>query len=252
MGGMQALEWAVMFPDRVDSCIPIATCARTGSRAIAFNECARRAILLDPHFRRGDYYDAPPEQRPNAGLALARMIGTITYLSDEIMQELFGRKRSEGTSLGHELHARFDVERYLHDEGEKLVKRFDANTYLYLSRAMDLHDVGRGYPSLPDALERIQAQLLLIGVSSDELFPLRQTDEIHAILTARGRKVERFVIESPYGHDAFLVEAAQMRPAIRTFLKALDGPEAAAPETRESATDAWRLAALRLRAGSPR
>ena len=252
MGGMQALEWAVMFPDRVDACIPIATCARTGSRAIAFNECARRAILLDPNFQRGDYYDSPEDKRPHAGLALARMIGTITYLSDEIMQELFGRKRAESTSLAHELHARFDVERYLHDEGEKLVKRFDANTYLYMSRALDLHDIGRGYPSLPDALERIQARLLLIGVSSDDLFPLRQTDEIHAILTARGRSVERFVVESPYGHDAFLVEAAQMRPAIRTFLKSVEGSSEPTVESRESASDAWRLAAMRLRVGSSR
>ena len=232
MGGMQALEWAVMFPDRVDACLPIATCARTGSRAIAFNECARRAILLDPNFHRGEYYDLPPERRPNAGLALARMIGTITYLSDEIMQELFGRKRTESTSLSHELHSRFDVERYLHDEGEKLVKRFDANSYLYMSRALD----------------RIQARLLLIGVSSDDLFPLRQTDEIFAILTARGRNVERFVVESPYGHDAFLVEVAQMRPVIRTFLKSLDGPTDLPAESRESASDAWRLAARRLRA----
>lgn len=252
MGGMQALEWAVTFPDRVDACLPIATCARTGSRAIAFNECARRAILLDPNFNRGEYYELPPEKRPNAGLALARMIGTITYLSDEIMQELFGRKRSESTSLAHELHSRFDVERYLHDEGEKLVKRFDANSYLYMSRALDLYDVARGYPSLPDALDRIQAKLLLIGVSSDDLFPLRQTDEIHSILTARGRTVERFVVESPYGHDAFLVEVAQMRPVIRAFLKSLDGPTDLLAESRENASDAWRLAARRLRATASR
>jgi homoserine O-acetyltransferase len=245
MGGMQAIEWAVMFPERVDACIPIATCARTGTRAIAFNEVARRAILLDPNFAQGDYYDLPPEKRPNAGLALARMIGTITYLTDSVLQELFGRNQSEEESA---LHARFDVERYLHDEGEKLVRRFDANSYLYLSRAIDLHDVSRGYGSLPEALERIQARLLLIGVTSDDLFPIRQTDEIYAILTARGRPVERFVVESEYGHDAFLVEAAQMRPAIRAFLRSLDGPvgNAAAREVASAA----RMAALRLRTGT--
>jgi homoserine O-acetyltransferase/O-succinyltransferase len=249
MGGMQALEWAVMFPERVEACIPIATCARTGTRAIAFNEVARRAILLDPNFAQGDYYELPPEQRPNGGLALARMISTITYLTDSVLQELFGRKKSEEeTSLSRELHARFDIERYLHDEGEKLVKRFDANSYLYLSRAIDLHDVSRGYSSLAEALERIQARLLLIGVTSDDLFPIRQTDEIYAILQARGRPVERFVVQSEYGHDAFLVEAAQMRPALRAFLRTLDGPVTNEAQ-REVATDARRLAALRLRGG---
>lgn len=249
MGGMQALEWAVIFPDKVDACIPIATCARTGTRAIAYNEVARRAILLDSNFSQGDYYALPPEQRPNAGLALARMIGTITYLTDAVLQEMFGRNRCEDeTSLSHELHARFDIERYLHDEGEKLVKRFDANSYLYLSRAIDLHDISRGYASFADALERIQARLLLVGVTSDDLFPIRQTDEIYDLLKARGREVERFVVKSEYGHDAFLVEAAQMRPAIRQFLRKLEGPQTSDTQ-RVAAADARRLAALRLRGG---
>src|SRR5205807_9844474 len=131
-------------------------------------ECMRRAIRLDPNWRKGDYHDGPP---PADGLALARMIGTITYLSDSIMQEMFGRKpANEESSLEHDLHARFDVERYLHDEGEKLVQRFDANTYLYVSRAIDLHDISRGYPSLETAYRRIQARVLLLGIRSDILF----------------------------------------------------------------------------------
>ncbi len=250
MGGMQALEWAVMFPDRVRALAPIATCARTGARAIAFNECARRAILLDPNFRRGDYYDLPVEQRPNAGLALARMIGTITYLTDSIMQDLFGRRWSEDSpSEEHDLYARFDVERYLHDEGEKLVKRFDPNSYLYVSRAVDLHDVSRGFENLADALARITAHCLLIGVSSDDLFPLRQTDEIARILQEQGKvPVERFVLESPYGHDAFLVEEHKMRATLRAFLRRLDVPAPPDASARDAAAiDARALAWRRLR-----
>ena len=152
MGGMQALEWAVTYPDRVGAFLPLATCARLSARGIAFNEIARRAILLDPKWHKGDYYDAP-NGGPDAGLALARMIATITYLSDEVMQTQFGRNpAAEETALQRDLHARFDVERYLHDEGESLVRRFDANSYLYLTKAIDLHDISRGYPSLEAAL----------------------------------------------------------------------------------------------------
>lgn len=221
MGGMQALEWAVMYPERVHACIPIATSARTGARSIAFNECARRAILLDPKWQNGNYYGSP-DGGPDAGLALARMIGTITYLTDATMQDLFGRARADDESaFRHDLHARFDVERYLHDEGEKLVQRFDANSYLYLSRAIDMHDVSRGYPSLTDALARITAKCLVIGISSDDLFPVRETHEMIERMVKRGVDITSFIVDSSYGHDAFLVEYQKMLPPLRTFMENL-------------------------------
>lgn len=222
MGGMQALEWAILYPDRVRGAIPIATAARANARAIAFNECARRAILLDPRWKQGDYYDSP-DGPPDAGLALARMIGTITYLSDPIMEQQFGRQRTDQESaLEYDLHARFDVEKYLHDEGDKLVQRFDANSYLYLSRSIDLHDISRGYPNLTAALARLQARCLLIGISSDDLFPVRQTEEIAQRLRELGHPDARsHIVESHYGHDAFLVEWRKMVPPIREFMQAM-------------------------------
>ncbi len=219
MGGMQALEWAVREPSKVDAVIPIATAARANTRAIAFNECARRAIMLDPRWARGEYYDQP-DGGPDAGLALARMIGTITYLSDPLLEERFGRTNTgRESALEHDLHARFDVEKYLHEEGDKLVRRFDANSYLYLSRAMDLHDVSRGLPSLRSALERITARCLLVGIRSDDLFPVRQTEEIVRTLRRAGNtEVRSHIVDSHYGHDAFLVEWRKMVAPIRHLM----------------------------------
>lgn len=160
MGGMQALEWATMYPDRVRSVVPMATCPHLSARGIAFNEVARRAICLDPKWNRGDYYDRD-DSGPDAGLGLARMVSTITYLSDEVMEQMFGRKPAlETSALERDLHARFDVERFLHEEAEALVKRFDANSFLYLTKAVDLHDISRGCPSLDDTLSRLTAQTL--------------------------------------------------------------------------------------------
>ena len=221
MGGMQALEWAVLYPDRVRAVIPIATTGRVNARAIAFNEISRRAILLDPKFRKGDYYDTE-DGCPAQGLALARMVGTVTYLTDGIMEEMFGRKpAAQESALERDLHARFDVERYLHDEGAALVKRFDANCYLYMTKAVDLHDISRGFPSMEDAIERIQAQTLLIGISSDDLFPQRQMEEMYDLLLTAGRSVRYHCVDSAYGHDAFLVEYRKMLPVLREFVQAL-------------------------------
>jgi len=222
MGGMQALEWAVMYPDFMDAVAPIACSARLSAQAIAFNEVGRRAIMLDPNWRKGEYYE--DGQKPLQGLALARMIGTITYLSDEIMQQVFGRKpASEESALEHDLHARFDVERYLHEEGEKLLKRdFDANSYLYLSKAMDLHDISRGYASLEEALSRIQARVLLISIRSDILFPPYVMREIHETLKRMGKRSEYFEMDSAYGHDAFLVEYRKMIPPLRQLMQQLE------------------------------
>jgi homoserine O-acetyltransferase len=223
MGGMQALEWAVTYPDMVHAICPIAASARTSAQAIAFNECMRRAIMLDSHWRKGEYYGGA---LPEEGLALARMIGTITYLSDPIMQQMFGRKPdSEETSLEHSLHARFDVERYLHDEGEKLVKRFDPNSYLYVTRAIDLHDISRGYCSLEEAYRRIRANVLLIGIRSDILFYPGYIREMDTQLRRAGARSAYWEIDSDYGHDAFLVEQEKMIPPLTNLLATL--PEGA-------------------------
>jgi len=216
MGGMQALEWAVTYPELVRAICPIASSDRTSAQAIAFNECMRRAIILDPHWRKGEYYDGP---FPADGLALARMIGTITYLSNPIMEEMFGRKPStEETSLEHNLHARFDVERYLHSEGEKLVKRFDPNSYLYITRAIDLHDISRGIGTLTEAYRRIRAAVLLIGIRSDILFYPGDIQRMNEGLRSAGVRSSYWEIDSEYGHDAFLVEQEKLAPAIAELL----------------------------------
>src|SRR5579871_1035703 len=219
MGGMQAFEWAVTYPDMVDAICPVASSARTSTQAIAYNECMRRAIRLDPNWRGGNYHDGPP---PADGLALARMIGTITYLSDPMMQVQFGRKPADQeTALEHDLHARFDIERYLHDEGEKLVQRFDANTYLYVSRAIDLHDISRGYPTLEAAYRRIRARVLLIGIRSDILFNTPRIREMHADLQRLGVDSTYWEMDSEYGHDAFLVEQEKLISPLNQFLARL-------------------------------
>jgi homoserine O-acetyltransferase len=216
MGGMQALEWAIHYPEMVEAIASIASSARTSAQAIAFNECMRRAIMLDPHWNKGEYYDGEP---PAQGLALARMIGTITYLSDPIMQKMFGRKPEDQTTpLEHDLYARFDIERYLHEEGDKLVRRFDANSYLYITRAMDLHDVGRGYESREAAFRRIRARVLLIGIRSDILFNPQHIQDVNAHLQRLGIDSTYWEMDSDYGHDAFLVEQEKMIPPLRAFL----------------------------------
>ncbi len=219
MGGMQAFEWAVTYPEMVHAICPIASCPRSGAQAIAFNECMRRAIMLDPDWRKGEYYG---DTIPAAGLALARMIGTITYLSDPIMEKMFGRKPGEQeSSLEHGLHARFDVERYLHEEGEKLVNRFDPNSYLYVTRAIDLHDISLGYGSLEDAYRRIRANVLSIGIRSDILFDPRQIRQIDEHLRRVGVRTAYWEIDSDYGHDAFLAEQEKMAAPLHAFLSTL-------------------------------
>ena len=219
MGGMQALEWAVSYPDFMDSVCAIAASPRNSAQAIAFNECMRRAITLDPNFQKGEYYESDP---PNNGLSLARMIGMITYLSDSILQETFGRKPAmEATSIERDLHARFDVERFLHEEGDKLTRRFDANSYLYLTRAIDLHDICRGCDFMDAALSKIHAKMLLIGISSDILYPPEQLRGLDAQLKRQNIDSTFWRLESNYGHDAFLVEQEKMIPVLRRFMESL-------------------------------
>lgn len=201
MGGMRVLEWAVGFPDRVASAVVIACGATASAEQIALCSLQVRAIRADPRFRGGEYYDAPPGDGPHAGMALARGIGQVSYRSELELEERFGRgHQGDEVPLAG---GRYAIESYLEYQGEKLARRFDANSYVVLSEAMNHHDVGRGRGGLGTALARITADVTVAGISSDRLYPLRLQHEL-AELVPHCSGVE--VIESISGHDGFLVE----------------------------------------------
>jgi homoserine O-acetyltransferase len=219
MGGMQALEWAVMYPERVRSVIPIATCLAATAQQIGWWSTGRRIIRLDPGWRGGDYYDAAEGEGPAEGLALARMVSQITFRSDEVFTDRFGRDAVEPVAIGNfDLWQRFEVEHYLQYHGDKLVRRFDANSYLLLTKAMDLHDLGRGRGGVAAAVARFGGAVLSMGVSSDVLYPAYQSREIVEVAGAGGNDVEYVEIESAHGHDAFLIEIHQVAAAVEKFL----------------------------------
>jgi homoserine O-acetyltransferase len=217
MGGMQALEWGVMFPERVRSLVPVATASAASAQQIAWWSSGRRAIRLDPRWRGGDYYGAPPGDGPGEGLALARMISQITFRSDDVFTERFGRSVVEPLD-GFDLWQRFQVERYLEYHGTKLARRFDANSYLLLTKAMDLHDLARGRGSLEEALARVTAPTLVMGISSDILYPSYQQQALCADLCAAGAPARYIEIESPHGHDAFLIDIDRVGEAVSDLL----------------------------------
>jgi homoserine O-acetyltransferase len=228
MGGMQALDWAVSFPGSVRSAIPIATTHRLSAQGIAFNEVGRQAILSDPNWNGGDYYDGPA---PDTGLALARMIGHITYLSDKSMHQKFGRALRNRDKYAYNFEAEFQVESYLHHQGSRFTQRFDANTYLYITKAMDYFDLSVGFPSLRASLRRATAKFLFLVFSSDWLYPPAETREIANALRANGRDVTYLEIPSDYGHDAFLLEVEELTRVISGFLRhlAAAGPPPGVP-----------------------
>jgi homoserine O-acetyltransferase/O-succinyltransferase len=223
MGGMQALEWAAMYPERVRSIIPIATCFAATAQQIGWWSTGRRIIRLDPKWHGGDYYDAAPGDGPSEGLALARQVSQITFRTDDVFTDRFGRDEVEPISGGFELWQRFEVERYLEYHGDKLVRRFDANSYLLLTKAMDLHDVGRGRGGAAGALARYDGQVLALGVSSDLLYPSYQSREIVEVARGVGLDAEYIEIESVHGHDAFLLEVDQVADAVEKFLAQIGG-----------------------------
>ncbi|KAF0208488.1 MAG: homoserine O-acetyltransferase [Actinomycetota bacterium] len=231
MGGMQALAFAQRFPDRCASVLAIATTWRLGAQAIAFNEVGRTAILGDPAFLGGDYYGSG---QPESGLAIARMIGHITYLSDDSMREKFGRRLREREGHAFEFVSEFEVESYLAYQGRKFVERFDANTYLYMTKAMDYFDLSAGFPDLVDAVRGIDARFLVLSFSSDWLFPTYQARELVDALQAAGSEVSFAEIESPYGHDAFLLEPAEQTRFIAPFLASVyaDGRDTRGDDAR--------------------
>jgi homoserine O-acetyltransferase len=222
MGGMQVLEWAVTYPDRVRSIVPIASCLQASAQQIAWESIGRRAILHDPNFRGGDYYDAPAGQGPHRGLSTARMVAQVTFRSDNVFNQKFGRD-----VVGSDQHSnapaeqQFEVERYLEYHGDKLTRRFDANSYLLIGRAMDLHDIARGRGGLDSAIKRITAPTLSIGIASDMLYPSYQQIQIRDALVTRGVRADYVEIDSPHGHDSFLIDLDQVAPPITRFLESV-------------------------------
>lgn len=216
MGGMQALEWAVAYPDAVACALPIAATARHSAQQIAFNEVGRQAIMADPDWCDGDYYGKTP---PARGLSVARMVGHITYMSDDSMREKFGRRLRNSDQFGFHFEIDFEVESYLRYRGRQFVGRFDANSYLYITKAMDYFDVTAGRaPSLAAALEPATARFLVLSFTSDWLYPSYQSVEIVSALRSRNKDVAYCELPSNYGHDAFLVDVAEQTDLVRGFL----------------------------------
>jgi homoserine O-acetyltransferase len=214
MGGMLVLEWAVKHPEDVSHAIIIGSNVRSYAQTIALRSVQREAILSDPAFNGGDYDE---ERFPRRGLALARKIGFITYRSDLEFNARFGRRQRDARP--HFLEGRFEVQSYLDHHGRKFVERFDANTYLYYSRAMDLYDAAKGYASLDAALSRVEAKSLLVGIDSDFLCPMAQVREVYEGLRSAGREAVFETIHSIHGHDSFLVELEQIHSILRRFLE---------------------------------
>lgn len=199
-GGMQATQWAIDYPDFVDNVINLCSSLTLSAEAIGFNHIMRQAIIHDPHFYGGDYYDKTP---PNQGLATARMLGMLTYRTDLQLAKAFGRAtKSEGDFWGDY----FQVESYLSYQGKKFLSRFDANSYLYLLRALDLYDPALGYGDIKQALSRIKARYTLVSVANDQLFKQNDLHKSKALLEQSGVDLHYYEFSSDYGHDAFLVD----------------------------------------------
>jgi homoserine O-acetyltransferase len=224
LGGMQAFEWAILYPDQVDAVVAIASTHAIAPQGLAWNAIARNAIMADPDWQSGHYYGTG--RKPDAGMGIARMVGHITYLSAQSVGAKFGRRLQFADEIRYTLtEPEYEVENYLRHQAETFVKRFDANTYLYTSRALTYFDLARQYGngSLKDALRRMNARTLLIAFSSDWLYPPAGSEEIAAALRELGRDVELHVIDAPYGHDCFLLEEARQTPMIQGFLSKRTG-----------------------------
>ncbi len=218
MGGMQALEWGVMYPDRARSLVAIATSVAASAQQIAWSTVGRSAIVFDPRWRGGEYYGAAPGDGPHAGLALARELAQITYRTGEVFDQKFGRRVVDPMEDQFTLWQRFDVEGYLDYQGAKLVRRFDANSYLVINRAMDLHDLGRGRGGVDIALRRVRVPCQVMSISSDTLYPPHQQQHLRDLLAAQGTPCQYQMIDSPDGHDGFLLEADQVGVPLAAFL----------------------------------
>ena len=219
LGGMQGLEWAVTHPEAVRGVVGIATTAALGTQGVAFNAVARNAIMSDPDWQGGNFYGTGRE--PRAGIAVARQLGHITYLSGLAMEEKFGRRLQDRDDYSYTLDgADFEVESYLRHQGRAFADRFDANTYLTISRALTYFDLARahGGGSLERAVQKLRASVLLVSFSSDWLYPPRAAYQLEAALRAAGKDVEHHELDTTYGHDSFLLEEARQTPTVREFL----------------------------------
>ncbi len=217
IGGMQVLEWTVRYPEMVYAAVPLATTTRHSALAIAFNEVARQAIMADPNWNNGSYYGGP---QPDLGLAVARMIGHITYLSDAAMRHKFGRRLQDKNGFSFNFDADFQIESYLRYQGTKFVERFDANSFLYITKAADYFDLERqhGDGSLVEAFSKAIARFLVISFTSDWLYPTYQSRSMVQAMKKNGLEVSFCEIEADWGHDAFLIPNERLTRLIKGFL----------------------------------
>jgi len=234
VGGMNVLDWVTRHPDHVDRAIPIAAAPRLDPQCVALDGIARRAITTDPNWQGGDYYDGDDADGPTAGLALARQVGHVMYLSKSSMADRFGR-RSAGIEAGRDSFeldpaAGFfpyrEVESYLDYQGETFAERFDANSYLYLSRAMDHYDLAAGFESDADAVAAFEGEAMPMSFTGDWHFTVEQSEALADAFRSTGTDTAHHVVDSDHGHDAFLVEPDRVGPPLADFLA--DGVDGAA------------------------
>lgn len=225
LGGMQVLDWVARYPKMIRSAICLASASKLSAQGIAFNAVGRRAITTDPEFQNGDYYRVEPSKYgdvgPRAGLALARMIAHITYLSEASIERKFGRDLQHSDHFAYDLQSEteFKIESYLHYQGKRFIERFDANSYLYLTRAMDYFDLSQRYGSLREALGRTEARFLITSYHTDWLFPSSQSRELVSVLLETDRHVTYLELESVFGHDSFLIEIKQLEELVTPLLR---------------------------------
>jgi homoserine O-acetyltransferase len=217
LGGMQVLEWAVRFPEQVRAAVVLASAPKLSAQGIAFNAVGRRAIYADPGFANGEYYET---DGPRYGLALARMVAHITYLSEDSIELKFGRRLQDSKEFAYSMQkeTEFQIESYLHYQGKRFVQRFDANSYLYLTRMMDYFDLAEGFPSLADSLERSRCRFFVASYDTDWLFPTSQSRELVSALLRIRRHVSFIELRCPFGHDSFLIDLAPLAGLVRPFL----------------------------------
>ena len=215
MGGMQVMQWAIEYPDFVKRIIPMATTWRQNAQAIAFDEVGRQAIMQDPKWLQGNYTEG---EGPDVGLAIARMMAHITYLSDRGMERKFGRRRPDGEGNRYSFDIQFEVESYLRYQGESFINRFDANTYLYFTRALGYFDLAHSYGSLDKAFQDLKCKTLSVGFTSDWLFPPEQNREIVLAMLRQGTQASYTQLDLDLGHDSFLVESEELFNLVRDFL----------------------------------
>jgi len=218
MGGMQALSWAAVYPERVRSAVIIASTARHSAQNIAFHEVGRQAIMADPSWNNGAYYG---REAPSAGLAVARMAAHITYLSDAALHRKFGRRLQDRNEVAFGFDADFQIESYLRYQGSRFVDRFDANSYLYITRAMDYFDLAAGFHGrLSDAFTAFKGRVCVVSFSSDWHYPPADSRHITRAMIGAGVEVSAFEVETDKGHDAFLLDEPQFHEAMAGFLAA--------------------------------